>query len=332
MKVSLLLDLASVFGPAISVPEPEPMPYIRLAHAETRCYSNAAGKAFLQSFDGLLAYLNLLDLQTDAPQSIPMTVSRADLHIVYFLKGRSNLVIRDLRDQQTYSIAVSRGRYFYLPAGDYEIQVPAGETTCLNFYFRCSIFRDGNERPFRFLHPLIDAHRQASSRSCSSIDFRAGERTILLLQTIIGNLKKGDLDSEDHIQWGVRKLITLSKEKIFEEYDKISESQRKAKAAREMIQYTVATQGQDFKIESLADKLHISVDYLHALIQEYYGQSPQEMKFSFLVELAQKYIMDGLPIDQVAYELGYSSPSSFAHFFKKRTGLSATEFYKQQTR
>ncbi len=73
------------------------------------------------------------------------------------------------------------------------------------------------------------------------------------------------------------------------------------------------------------------MDYLHQLIQRYYGQSPQELKIEFMLDLAKKYIVDGMHTDAIAYELGYSSPSSFARFFKKKTGMTATEFFKRYT-
>jgi AraC-like DNA-binding protein len=50
-----------------------------------------------------------------------------------------------------------------------------------------------------------------------------------------------------------------------------------------------------------------------------------------MLDLAKKYIVDGMHTDAIAYELGYSSPSSFARFFKKKTGMTATEFFKRYT-
>lgn len=149
------------------------------------------------------------------------------------------------------------------------------------------------------------------------------------MKAIMAKIKKGDLDTEVNILWGIKKLINLSKEKIFEEYEKISESQLKAKEAHAIIKQTVAENGQDFKLDDIAWELGISMDYLHQLIHSYYGLSPQELKIAFMLDLAKKYILDGMHTDTIAYELGYSSPSSFARFFKKKTGMTATVFFRK---
>ncbi|WP_333802718.1 helix-turn-helix domain-containing protein [Sphingobacterium multivorum] len=329
MKTALQIDIAQVFDQPISPRTDTLKPSKSMSNADYQHYENQHGQACLQQFDGMLGYINILDLHLPADIVIPMQVTASDIHIFYLLTEDRAIQIRDVQKRISYSISCNRGRYFYLTRSDYEIHVPAGRYTLINFYFRGSIFRDGNERPFQFLHPLIHAYRKQDPNSWCSIDFRAGTRTISLLKTIASKIKKGDLDSEVNILWGIKKLIQLSKEKIFEEYDKISESQIKSKEAHAAIKQAVAELGQDFKLDDIAWQLGISMDYLHQLIQLYYGQSPQELKVEFMLDLAKKYIVDGMPTDAIAYELGYASPSSFARFFKKKTGMTATEFFKR---
>lgn len=331
MKKALQIRLANLFGEACQPSHSSLHSRIPMSNGQCSYYRNDCGQACLQEFDGLLGYINLLDVDLPRDIVIPLHIDQADIHIFYLFGTDQAFQIKDPRKDFIYSISSGRGRYIYLPTGDYELYIPLGNYTVVNFYFRCRIFRDGNERPFQFLHPLIEACRGQDSRSCCSIDFRAGERTILLIKTIVANIKKGALDNEDNILWGIKKLINLSTEKIFDEYDKISESQIKAKAAWDLIKHAVERQGQDFKLETIADQLLISEDYLHAVVQDHYGLSPLELKMSFMLELSKKYIMEGMPIDQVAYELGYTAPSSFARFFKKNTGMTATEFFKRYT-
>ncbi|MDF2476462.1 MAG: hypothetical protein K0S24_1945 [Sphingobacterium sp.] len=329
MKKSLHIDLDYVFDEPISINETKLQPWLIIPKGELIRYHNQPAQACLQQFDGLIGYINLLDLEIQTAIAIPVQVKRADIHIFYVITDGEAIQIRDLQQEISYSISSNRGRYFYLAPGDYELLVPAGRYTVVNFYFRGSIFRDGNERPFQFLHPLIAAYRQKDPNTFCSIDFRVGPRTILLMKAIMANIKKGDLDSEVNILWGIKKLIKLSKEKIFEEYDKISESHLKSKEAYASIKQAVAEYGQDFKLSDIAMRLNISKDYLHLLIHSYYGQSPHELKINFMLDLAKKYIVDGMHTDAVAYELGYSAPSSFTRFFKKRTGISPTEFFRR---
>lgn len=326
MKTALQIDIAQLFGDPLGNESAVLKPRIRISNAAYQGYSNPKGQVCLQQFDGLLGYINIMDLHIPADIVIPLRVRHSDIHIFYVITDDSAIQIKDIGQRLSYTISFNRGRYFYLPTGDYELHVPAGLYTIVNFYFRGSIFRDGNERPFQFLHPLIVAYRQKDPNSCCSIDFRVGPRTILLMKNIMANIKKGDLDSEVNILWGIKKLINLSKEKIFEEYDKISESDLKSKEAYASIKQAVAEYGQDFKLSDIAAQLGISKDYLHQLIQRYYGQSPQELKVEFMLDLAKKYIVDGMHTDEIAYELGYSDPSSFTRFFKRWTGMTASDF------
>ncbi|WP_398452128.1 helix-turn-helix domain-containing protein [Sphingobacterium thalpophilum] len=306
-------------------------PQIHLASVQPTAYGSERGHVLQQSFDGLVGFINCFDFDLQTSTVIPVEISGNDLHMLYFLDGTRPITLCDKGSGSTYRLNPHRGCFLYLPKGDYALHVPPGRSCIFNFYFRGSIFRDGNERPFSHLHELISDFRQGSDRSRSSIDFKVGDRTRLLIKTIMTNIKKGDLDSEDNILWGIKKLIKLSKEKVFDEYEKISASQLKAKAAHELIRHTVSVYGQDFKLDDIVAQLGISMDYLHEVIQQYYGESPQEMKQTLVLDLAKKYVIDGLQTDQIAYELGYSSPSSFCRFFKREAGMTVTEFFRRHS-
>ncbi|WON93657.1 helix-turn-helix transcriptional regulator [Sphingobacterium sp. UGAL515B_05] len=329
MKTALHIDIAQLFGEPVSFQTGAFRPRLSMPNADFQLYENQHGQACLQQFDGLLGFINLLELHIPSDIVISLQVKYPDIHSFYVMANNTTIQLEDLSQQVSYPISSGRGRYFYLSTGDYRLHIPAGRYTIVNFYFRGSIFRDGNERPFRFLQPLIAAYRQKDPNTCCSIDFRIGTITIFLMKAIMAKIKKGDLDTEVNILWGIKKLINLSKEKIFEEYEKISESQLKAKEAHAIIKQTVTENGQDFKLDDIAWQLGISMDYLHQLIHSYYGLSPQELKIAFMLDLAKKYILDGMHTDTIAYELGYSSPSSFARFFKKKTGMTARDFFKR---
>lgn len=318
--------MEAVFGPALSALPIPFAPLIKMAHAVDSLYSNCAGTAILQSFDGLFAYLNILDISLASAQTIPLHVSRADLHIFYFLQGKSPLEIRDITRQQTCMVHPGRARYFYLPAGDYEIQVPAGRTTLLNFYFRRSIFRDGNERPFRFLHPLIDAHRQASPLSCCSIDFRVGPRTISRLRYLCQHLKKGDFDNDQLIYRELTELIKLSRDKIFEEYEQRVASSDEAMAIYHEMERLIQIKGQEFRIDELCESFPKSKQYLGRIFKKQFRQSLQDTRKQLLIQQIKKQIILKQSITETAYTCGFNSIYQFSTFFKNETGLSPSEY------
>nr|WP_288810483.1 AraC family transcriptional regulator [uncultured Sphingobacterium sp.] len=306
---------------------PDFAPHLKLAASPPIAYRSNIGQILHQQFDGLVGFINCLDFDLRATERIPIEIKGNDMHMLYLPEGDQGIILSDKKTHVSQAIAPQRGRFFYLPEGEYELWVPAGRHFVFNFYFRGSIFRDGNEKPFPYLHDLIADFRDGSDRSSSSIDFKVGNRTCLLIKTILSNLKRGDLDSEDNILWGIKKLIKLSKEKIFEEYHKISEAQLKAKEAHDLMRHFVSLHGQDFRVDDIAELVGISMDYLHQLIQLYYGQSPQQLKIEFMLDLAKKYVLDGMHTDTIAYELGYSAPSSFTRFFKRWTGMTASDFF-----
>ncbi|WP_286857497.1 MULTISPECIES: helix-turn-helix domain-containing protein [Sphingobacterium] len=328
MKKNTFFKLSQRFQKVDEIPM-DFTPHLKLAAAPPIAYGSNIGHVLHQQFDGLVGFINCLDFDLKATERIPIEIKGNDLHMLYLPEGEQGIILSDKKTHVSQAIAPQRGRFFYLPEGEYELWVPPGCHFIFNFYFRGSIFRDGNEKPFPYLYDLIDDFRNGSDQSSSSIDFKVGKRTSLLIKTILSNLKKGDLESEDNILWGIKKLIKLSKEKVFEEYHKISEAQLKAKEAHDHMRHFVSLHGHDFKVDAIAELLGISMDYLHRLIHSYYGQSPKGMKITFVLDLAQKYVLDGMPTDQIAYELGYASPSSFARFFKNKTGMTTTEFFER---
>lgn len=326
MKKTLHIDLEAVFGlPVLTLPMPF-TPLIKMAHAVDSLYSNSTGTAILQSFDGLLGYLNMLDLSVAAAQTIHLQVSRADLHIFYFLQGKSALEIREISGQHSCIIHPSRARYFYLPAGNYEIILPKGYSVMLNFYFRCSIFRDGNERSFRFLHPLIEAHRLASPVPSCSIDFRAGSRTLTRLSYLCQQLKKGDFDNDQFIYRELTELIKLSRDKIFEEYEQQVESSEEAAAIYQEMQRLIRIKGQEFRIDELCESFPKSKQYLGRIFKKKYQQSLQESRRQLLIQLIKERIILEQNITDAAYACGFNSLYHFSNFFKNEIGLSPSEY------
>jgi AraC family transcriptional regulator len=57
------------------------------------------------------------------------------------------------------------------------------------------------------------------------------------------------------------------------------------------------------------------------------GLAPHQYLGDLRLERAKRLLADGrTPIIEIAFEIGYANPSQFSSFFRKRTGLSPTEF------
>jgi len=76
-----------------------------------------------------------------------------------------------------------------------------------------------------------------------------------------------------------------------------------------------------------ADKLNISSNYLSDLLQKYTKKSTIEHIHMHLIDKAKSLLMEeNLSISQIAYGIGFEHASQFTRLFKKRTGLTPTQY------
>jgi AraC family transcriptional regulator, transcriptional activator of pobA len=80
-------------------------------------------------------------------------------------------------------------------------------------------------------------------------------------------------------------------------------------------------------VQSIADKLNVSSNYLSVLLKVLTGQSTQQHIHDKLIEKAkEKLSTTDLSVSEIAYELGFEYPQSFSKLFKLKTNLSPLEF------
>lgn len=88
----------------------------------------------------------------------------------------------------------------------------------------------------------------------------------------------------------------------------------------------------DFSIESLTDKLYISRSNLQRKLKSICGYTPGDYLRTYRLKKAtQLLIEDGLRINEVAYEVGFSSASYFTRCFVKQFGMLPKDFVKQHS-
>ena len=80
-------------------------------------------------------------------------------------------------------------------------------------------------------------------------------------------------------------------------------------------------------LSDMADELSISVSRLKAISKEILGASPIDYFITLKMEAAVKLICDGgLNFTQISERLGFSSVHYFSKLFKKRLGMSPSEY------
>ena len=80
-------------------------------------------------------------------------------------------------------------------------------------------------------------------------------------------------------------------------------------------------------VQYVADKLHVSPNYLSELLKQLTGQSTMHHIHDKLIEKAkEKLSTTDLSVSEIAYELGFEHPQSFSKLFKAKTNFSPMEF------
>jgi AraC family transcriptional regulator len=82
-------------------------------------------------------------------------------------------------------------------------------------------------------------------------------------------------------------------------------------------------------VTELSAAVGMNVDHFSRMFKRSTGLAPHQYLGNIRLERAKRLLAEGsAPIIEIAYEIGYANPSQFSAFFRKRTGLSPTEFRK----
>lgn len=89
----------------------------------------------------------------------------------------------------------------------------------------------------------------------------------------------------------------------------------------------VANEAQPGSIAEMARTAGLGQSRFHALFRATTGQSPKQSQLTRLFdEAAERLATTALPVSEIAYALGYQNASSFNRQFKRRFGLTPSEF------
>ena len=80
-------------------------------------------------------------------------------------------------------------------------------------------------------------------------------------------------------------------------------------------------------VTELSAAVGMNVHHFSRLFKRSTGLAPHQYLGNIRFERAKRLLAEGrAPIIEIAYEIGYANPSQFSEFFRKRTGVSPTEF------
>ena len=82
-----------------------------------------------------------------------------------------------------------------------------------------------------------------------------------------------------------------------------------------------------FNVNHYASKLHVGSRYLSQITRKVAGQTPKAIIDATLLARIRQLLSDTtMTVQEIAYELGFSSQAHLTAFFKKAMGMSPTEF------
>src|SRR5690606_38618054 len=201
----------------------QPDPMISIRHATVYHYRGGADYAIEQEFDAKDCYLYSYDFSLLKKRTIPVQADMADLHVFYLLQGDAVVALCNDTGKTLTTLSPASARYLYLPRGKYRLQFEAGTYCLFGFYFDGGLFRDGNERPYAFLQDIIQAYRENLPHRGMSIDLPAGKHTVNQIRRFCRHIKKGDIENEKFVLQELIHLLKLSKQKIFDAYERTSD-------------------------------------------------------------------------------------------------------------
>ena len=99
------------------------------------------------------------------------------------------------------------------------------------------------------------------------------------------------------------------------------------KCVNAVVDYINLHLGEEIDLRSLARISHFSPFYFHRIMKAFLGEPVGTFIVRTRTEAAARLLRySSAPIADIAYRIGYASPSSFSKIFKQMYGISPTEY------
>src|SRR5690606_34898190 len=116
------------------------------------------------------------------------------------------------------------------------------------------------------------AYRENLPHPVMSIDFPAGKHTVNQIRRFCRHIKKGDIENEKFVLQELIHLLKLSKQKIFDAYERTSDPELLVQRCRDLLSEYISDQGNKVRIRDIANQLRVRHEYLSRLHQQYHQQ------------------------------------------------------------
>ena len=107
----------------------------------------------------------------------------------------------------------------------------------------------------------------------------------------------------------------------------VRETDKALRYIRDVIRFISNRYQEPIKIQEIADFCGLDRSYLCKIFKHATNYTPQEYLIFYRVKKAKQLLKDpDLPIQHIAYSVGYNDPFAFSKVFKKETGISPSQY------
>ncbi|ELR70495.1 Transcriptional regulator, AraC family [Fulvivirga imtechensis AK7] len=86
----------------------------------------------------------------------------------------------------------------------------------------------------------------------------------------------------------------------------------------------------DIDLNNVSGEAHLSKFHFIRQFKKIYGETPHQYLKRVRIEKAQLLLTSGIPVSETCYLVGFESLSSFSGLFKRLTGITPSEYMRQQ--
>jgi AraC-like DNA-binding protein len=83
-------------------------------------------------------------------------------------------------------------------------------------------------------------------------------------------------------------------------------------------------------LDNIAEQAHFSKFHFIRLFRSIYGMTPKNYLIKTRIDQAKKFLINGHSVLESGLMVGLESPTSFSGMFKKITGITPSEYQKQE--
>lgn len=299
------------------------LPFLRAT-----CITGAFGEIYQQQTPTDVYTIYLHSFRMKQAIRLQTIVSEPMVTLSYALKGNLTFLLNG--SQKTL---IQNGWYhlYYIPAGNYTVQMPEGEVVIFQINLPAKLIQglgQNNQVMREVLENILTNSRRGLQQDAAEITPKVNS----ILDSIYScELNEAERDIFLHARICDLLLLYLSamnetQKDFCTKYHFSPEDLQSLRAAGAIL---AGELHKPIQLEEIARQVHLHVRKLTAGFRMLYGVSVYEWLTEVRMERAKQLLQNGhINIHDIAYEVGYNSASGFIRAFKTFTGYTPAHYQK----